>query len=45
MNASHKAMIARIDAWLTDTNKSREETMACQETMDVFVAMDISVPV
>jgi hypothetical protein len=30
MDAMHKKM-ARMDAWLTDTNDNRQETMACQE--------------
>jgi hypothetical protein len=34
MDAMHKKMMDRMDAWLTDTNDNREETMACQETME-----------
>jgi hypothetical protein len=34
MDAMHKKMMARMDAWLTDMNDNREQTIACQETMD-----------
>jgi hypothetical protein len=30
----HKKMMARMDAWLTDTNDSRDGGMACQEKME-----------
>jgi hypothetical protein len=31
INASHKMMMARMDAWLTDMKNIRKETMTCQE--------------
>jgi hypothetical protein len=32
--ADHKKMMARMDAWLRDTNVTREKTMACQENRE-----------
>jgi hypothetical protein len=35
MDAMHKKMMARMDAWLTDTKDNQEETMTCQKKTEV----------
>jgi hypothetical protein len=40
MKAMHKKMMARMDAWLMDTNDNREETTACQETMEARLEVE-----